>query len=374
MKKEQFYQAPSDASRVKQAIVATYFGAWKRVLKTWRSHPRLAYVDLYSGPGMYADKSYSTPLLILKQAIEDDYLAEKLVTVFNDGDPQLSSELRRNIAALPGIERLRNEPRVYNHSVSAAVIKLTPQVPTLLFADPWGYKGLSLALIEAFLQKPGSDCVFFFNYKRINAGLGWQGFDEPLDAVFGKKRAENLRTRITGLSPSRREEEIIEEMKCALKDIGARCALRFRFDSASADRTSHHLLFSSKDQKGCSIMKDVMKNRSSSLVEGMGSFDYTSTKAQFMQEFLPGMGPLHEFCDDLASKFAGKSMSFERLFSQDEHPTATESNYRDAILQLETEGVVKVVVPGRERRKVNDRLTLPNDAVITFELSGGRNG
>ena len=43
MKKDNFYQKPSDASRVKQAIVATYFGAWKNVLKTWRNRPKLGY-------------------------------------------------------------------------------------------------------------------------------------------------------------------------------------------------------------------------------------------------------------------------------------------------------------------------------------------
>src|ERR1700688_4238969 len=94
VKKDNFYQKPSDASRVKQAIVATYFGAWKNVLKTWRNRPKLGYVDLYSGPGVYADGSHSTPLLILQQAIEDEYLADKLIAVFNDGDPQLAAELR----------------------------------------------------------------------------------------------------------------------------------------------------------------------------------------------------------------------------------------------------------------------------------------
>jgi len=165
VKKDEFYQKPSEASRVKQAIVATYFGAWKNVLKTWRSAPMLGYVDLYSGPGIYGDGSPSTPLMILRQAIEDDYLAEKLITVFNDGDEGVAAELRANIANFSGIERLRNKPKVYDYAVSETVIRLARQTPTLLFADPWGYKGLSLALIRQFLAVPGSDCIFFFNYK-----------------------------------------------------------------------------------------------------------------------------------------------------------------------------------------------------------------
>jgi three-Cys-motif partner protein len=375
VKKESFYQKPSDASRAKQAIVATYLGAWKNVLKTWRSNPELGYVDLYSGPGMYADGSCSTPLLILKQAIQDDYLAAKLIAVFNDGDPELAAELRKNISALPGIERLRNEPKVYEHSVSETVINLAPKVPTLLFADPWGYKGLSIALIEAFLGIAGSDCVFFFNYNRINAGLGWEGFDEPLDLVFGRHRAEALRSKVQGLTPSQREQVVVTEMKEALKEIGARCALPFRFTSANADRTSHHLLFASKSRKGCMIMKDVMRNRSSSLVQGLGTFEFTGAIQGLEQFLLPGFGPLDELQSDLARKFEGKTVNFKQLLSQDEHPTAAERNYKDAILQLEEEGIVSIEVPGRSRRRVKGKLTLPGDAVIRFRKGlGGQNG
>jgi three-Cys-motif partner protein len=371
VKKDNFYQKPSDASRVKQAIVATYFGAWKNVLKTWRNRPKLGYVDLYSGPGVYADGSYSTPLLILQQAIEDEYLADKLIAVFNDGDPQLAAELRKNIAKLPSIQRLRNEPKVYEYSVSETVIGLAPRIPTLLFADPWGYKGFSIALIAAFLGIAGSDCVFFFNYNRINAGLGWQGFDEPLDLVFGQDRAEALRSKVQGLLPSQREQVIVTEMKAALKEIGAHCALPFRFVSAKADRTSHHLLFASKSQRGCLIMKEVMRNRSSSLVQGLGTFEFTGVARVAEQFLLPGLGPLDELQADLARRFAGKTVSFKQLLSQDDHPTAAERNYKDAILQLEMEGAVSVVVPDRERRKSKGKLTLPIDAVITFRKSGG---
>lgn len=292
MKKEKFYQSPSDASRAKQTIVATYFGAWKNVIKTWRNSPNLAYVDLYSGPGIYADGSYSTPLMILQQAIEDEYLTKKLITIFNDGDPELAAELRENIAKLSGISRLQIKPKVYEHSVSETVLKLAPRVPTLLFADPWGYKGLSLSLIKAFLITAGTDCILFFNYRRINAGLGYSGFDEPLDAVFGRERADGLRKKIQGLGPSQRESVIVEEMQNALKEIGARCVIPFRFISADADRTSHHLLFASKHNLGCRIMKQIMSNRSSSVVQGIGSFEFTGAQPIEEQLLIPGLGPI----------------------------------------------------------------------------------
>jgi three-Cys-motif partner protein len=374
VKKDEFYQKPSEASRVKQAIVATYFGAWKNVLKTWRNAPMLGYVDLYSGPGIYDDGSPSTPLLILRQAIEDDYLAEKLITVFNDGDEGVAAKLRVNIANVPGIERLRNNPKVYAHAVSETVMRLAPRSPTLLFADPWGYKGLSISLLEGFLGVSGSDCIFFFNYNRISAGLGWQGFDEPLDPVFGKKRADALRSKVQGLTPFQRERVIVTEMQEALKEIGARCALPFRFISDKANRTSHHLLFASKNPKGCLIMKDVMRNKSSSVIQGVGSFEFTGGSEVTEQMTLTGLGPLDDLKAELVLRFIGQTLTFEALLAQDDHPTAAERNYREAILELETEGGVSVAILGRERRRSNDKLTLPKDAVITFLKSGGGNG
>jgi three-Cys-motif partner protein len=374
MKKEKFYQRPSNASRAKQAIVATYFGAWKNVIKTWRNQPNLTYVDLYSGPGVYADGSYSTPLLILQQAVADDYLSRKLTTVFNDGDPMLAAELRANIAKLEGIIRLRKAPIVYEHSVSETVINLAPNTPTLLFADPWGYKGLSIDLIKAFLSVAGSDCIFFFNYRRINAGLSCSAFDEPLDAVFGRTRAEALRSKIQGLPPSQRERVIVNEMKEALKEIGAHCALPFRFNSAEADRTSHHLLFASKNQRGCQIMKDVMRNHSSNLVQGIGSFEFTGASQVSEQMPIPGLGPLDELGHELARKFSGRRIRVAELLLQDDHPTATTGNYKSAILQLECEGMVMIEVPGRPRRTSKGVLTLPDDAIISFRNQGEHNG
>ena len=63
-------------------------------------------------------------------------------------------------------------------------------MPTFFFVDPWGYKGLSLRLINSVLKDWGCDCVFFFNYNRINMGLGNDAVEKHMDALFGKERGE----------------------------------------------------------------------------------------------------------------------------------------------------------------------------------------
>lgn len=50
--------------------------------------------------------------------------------------------------------------------------------------DPFGYKGLSWALIRSVIKDWGSDCVFFFNYSRINAGINNPIVNEHMEALF----------------------------------------------------------------------------------------------------------------------------------------------------------------------------------------------
>jgi three-Cys-motif partner protein len=116
-------------------------------------------------------------------------------------------------------------------------------IPTLFFVDPWGYKGLSLRLINSVLRNWGCDCIFFFNYNRINMGLANPVVREHMDALFGDEKAKRLRTELADLGPHEREIAIVEAIGEALRDLGGKYVLPFRFRTATGARTSHHLIF-----------------------------------------------------------------------------------------------------------------------------------
>src|SRR5690606_21232198 len=120
----------------------------------------------------------STPALILQMAIEQPDFCQRLVTMFNDKDEKNVASLDATLSGLPGIERLKYEPKIYTGEVGEELVKRFETknlVPSFLFVDPFGYKGLSLRLVQSVLKNWGCDCVFFFNYNRINAGLGNKG-------------------------------------------------------------------------------------------------------------------------------------------------------------------------------------------------------
>ena len=80
---------------------------------------RLAYIDLFAGPGRYDDNTKSTPLLVLETAVENPDLSKMLVTVFNDKDQDNAKSLENAIAQIPNIDRLKFKPQVRNIEMGA---------------------------------------------------------------------------------------------------------------------------------------------------------------------------------------------------------------------------------------------------------------
>ncbi len=294
MTNEPFFDVSTEQSHVKSTIVAKYFDAWSTVMIStqgrYKRNKKIAYIDLFAGRGRYADGTISTPLLVLKRAIQDDSLRRSLVTIFNDKDENNTKSLKRAIGELPGIETLKYQPIIKTQEVGDEIVRMFEQmqlIPTLFFVDPWGYKGLSLRLVDSVLKDWGCDCIFFFNYNRINMGLNNDAVREHMNALFGEERADILRPKLECLSPQDRELTIVEELCNAIRALGPRFVLPFTFKDYGGSRTSHHLIFVSKHMKGYEIMKEIMANESSASQQGVASFEYNPADGRqpFLFEF-----------------------------------------------------------------------------------------
>lgn len=120
MSKNSFFNEQTEQSFVKATIVSKYFDVWSNVIiSTQKRYPdrfsgKIAYIDLFAGPGRYADGTQSTPVKILKNAIEKPDIRDRLVTLFNDKDEENYRSLEKTINDIPGVETLRYKPRVEN--------------------------------------------------------------------------------------------------------------------------------------------------------------------------------------------------------------------------------------------------------------------
>ena len=367
-----FFDESRDNSLVKAEIVAKYFWAWAKVIiptaKKWSN--KIAYIDLFSGPGRYQNGSKSTPLLILERAIADPDMSQMLVTLFNDKDSDNTQSLDQAIKLIPNIGTLKHTPIVVNQEVGEEIveaIKKINYVPTLFFIDPWGYKGLSLELIGAVIKDWGCDCIFFFNYNRINMGLPNVAVDKHMNSLFGQQRADALRGQLRKLQqPYERELVIVEAISQALKEIGGNYVLPFCFKTDTGIRTSHHLIFVSKNVLGYSIMKEIMAKESSSTEQGVPLFEYNSA-TQYQPLLFELSRPLDDLENMLLNKFADQTLTMEAIYNQ--HHVGKRyisKNYKEALRKLEQQGKIIVDPPASKRRKYKGEITFGEQVKVTF--------
>jgi three-Cys-motif partner protein len=346
MARQTFFEERTDQSEVKARIVQKYFYAWAKVVSPSAKarNNNIAYIDLYAGPGRYKDGSASTPLLVLTHAIADPEMAKILVTIFNDQNQDFTSTLEAEIAKLPGIEKLEHKPQISCGAVDESVAEFfsaTRLVPSFSFVDPFGYKGLSLQIVNGVIKGWGCDCVFFFNYNRINAGVSNPAVEPHINALFGQDRADKLRLQLPGKSPEEREALVLEELAQAIKEMGGKFVLPFKFKTASGNRTSHSLIFVSKHFKGYEIMKDIMANESSTMDQGIPSFEYSPATAATPLLFSLNR-PYEALVSDLMATYSGSTLSMKNIYEKHSVDTPyIKKNYKDALILLEQQGKIK---------------------------------
>lgn len=374
MANKDFFEESREQSQVKTSIVSKYFYVWAKVVipTTKNRSNRIAYIDLFAGPGRYDDGQKSTPLCILELAIKDADLCKMLVSLFNDGDSDKTRSLETAINELPKIELLTHKPIVENREVGEKGENIVnrfeknPLVPTLFFVDPWGYKGLSLRLINSVLKDWGCDCIFFFNYNRINAGIHNKSVNTHIDALFGAQRAEELRYQLKSAlySPAEREWFIINSLTDALREMGGEFVLTFRFLNDQGTRTSHHLVFVTKHVKGHDIMKSIMAKESTGSQQGVPTFEYNPKPPDQFDLFAR---PLDQLTKILLTEFAGQTLTMLEIYERHNGGTPyISANYKDALLILEETQAIVVQPPAPMRSKRNGKITFGDAVKVTF--------
>lgn len=361
-----FFEERTDQSAVKARIVTKYFSAWSNIVVGTAKRigsGRIAYIDLYAGPGRYRDGAASTPLLILQEIIGNKRIRDSVVTLFNDQDENNSQTLKSEIAKLPGVDSIGHQPVINSNEVgqdAEEYFSKTRIIPSFTFFDPFGYKGLSLRLVNGVIKDWGCDCVFFFNYNRINAGISNSMVKNHMDALFGEQRAEMLRKKVSSANPAMRQEMILEELSNALVEMGGEFVLPFRFRNEEG-RLTHHLVFVSKSFKGYEVMKDIMSRESSSSEQGVASFAYSPADETmpFLFEF---QRPLDDLENMLLREFGGETLPMVEIYQRHSVGRSYLSrHYKSVLGKLEEKGQITVIDPeGKKRRKGSfaDRLVV----------------
>ena len=373
MATENFFTEKLEQSTIKSSIVNDYFYSWAKILiskSNWvkNGFPKILFFDLFSGPGVYEDKSPSTPIKILKCAIENPEIGNSLATIFNDA--YYREPLEENILALQGIEKLKFKPVIYGKEADDQtflnLLKRPNRPATLAFIDPFGYAGVSKELFEIILSKWGSEIIFFFNYRRINAAIDNPTVQNHMVKLFGEEQLIILKEAIRNKKPKERENIILQATINLLKSCGTNYVKDFKFWDKVGRRTGHYILYATKHPKGLNIMKEVMAKYSQTKFQGVATFEFNPS-----ERFIPKLGleldqPLNRLADQLHSNFKTQTLTFNELFfKSNPENNYVERDYKNAVILLENQGRISCM-PSRERRIKAGKPTIPKDLLITF--------
>lgn len=331
----------------------------------------IGYIDLFAGPGRFEDDSESTPILILKGAISSEGIRSRLWTFFNDKDQAWIDKLRKEIAQIPGVARLAHAPEFHCEAVSPAIadrLRAYSSRPTFVFADPCGYLGISLELLDRLLKHPKSEVLIFFNTNRISPGLANPFVKAHIDALFGARRADAVRQKVKDLHGLERENAVLESFEEAMSEHGFSYITRFGF-AKSKDRTSHHLIHCSRDRLGEKIMKEIMSRHSQKRPDGVAIFRFKpqSPQPSLFDAAVGYSEPPYELATELLRAFAGRTMTLTEVWREHAHGTNyVERDYRNALLHLEAEGKILVDPPADRRGTRDGRLVWGSSTKATF--------
>ena len=360
-----FFNKQTDRSRVKSDIISKYFSGWLNVMCS-SEFKKLVYLDLFCGPGRYEDKNPSTPLLVMDKAINHHHpkACEKIQFIFNDINPLNIEKLRNELSIFPGIEKLHNQPAIYNDEVGEETVKTFEKMvtaPTLSLIDPCGYKGLSLRLIRALVKDWGCDSIFFFNYLRVNPAIENKILEPIVSLLFTEDIFKKLQEKIKGKDPYEREKIIINKIIEVFTDWGMEYVLPFSFKTKTGNRTTHYLIYVTKHPLGYDIMKNIMAKASSYDSHGVPSFACIPVHKKFNMPTL--FSPIVELKKMILKDFAETTRSMIDIYNgHSKNKPYIKSNYKRALLELENEKTIKTNRIERNARKGS----FPDDMLAIF--------
>jgi len=188
---------------------------------------------------------------------------------------------------------------------------------------------------------------------------------DHMHALFGEEQVIKLRNKLCDKSSRERELIIIEELCQTIKSYGYNFVLPFRFKNARGERTSHHLIFVSKNFKGYEIMKEIMAGESTSDSQGVPSFEYNPADMLPQQALLFQLDrPLDSLENDLLNLFRGRCLNMRSIYENHNVDTPyIKKNYKEVLRKLYENKAVDAISPnGKPPRKG----TFGDDIMVTF--------
>lgn len=369
-----FKESPHEQSVIKKLIIVKYFKAWANVMKSnitkYNRGSKLAYFDLFCGPGKHDTGETAAPLEIMEHILSNKFLYENCITLFNDCNELYIEQLKNNIESLENYGLLEFEPLYQSLEVDDSFFEQLQDsniVPSLSFIDPFGYCGVSVDLLNFLIRSFGCDIILFFNYNDINRALTNSSVKDRMEAIFTPELHDILCEKLKDIPNSQQREKLIlnyftkamrnkynKENPQSKKKI---YLFPFRFQFENKNRTSHYVVFISKDILAVKIMKEIMWGLDNNKANNIASFEFIPNNVQ--ESFLDMLDPkFDQLKEMLLNDYAGSKVAVKEIIDRYVETIYIGKNIKKALIELENENKIRVL-SGRSRAN-----TMPDNAII----------
>lgn len=380
-----FFKKQTDSSRVKAAIISEYFPQYCKIISRRHMPQRFGYFDMFAGPGIYEDESWSTPLLVAKSCYEVPELRERVWMVFND--MAFGDKLKENFEKFFQNGTFGIDPYFANRifgewsKIDTFLTRNTMQgfyneCPTVLFIDPWGYKHINTHVLTQFMKQWGNEVFIFINTKRLNAAFENDKFQEDLKVVFPLTYNEVKENKKLQGSVEERHKYMINQLAEEFrKNLGGMVYYTsFQFREEDQETPSHYLLHITKGAKGFDLVKRVYSRYSNvdtvlGGMDGINTYRFdpktVSSATMFDEDFK--QDNINKLKSELLKAYKGRKYETEKLFNDDQKTGRLHSytHYLIAFRQLFEEGKLDVEYTDGKNHKAS--VLISKSCYITFK-------
>lgn len=380
MKEQNFFEKQTLSSKVKASIVSEYFPKYCSIIVRKHVPEKIGYLDLFAGPGMYEDGNPSTPILIARNCLKDEELKNRVWMVFND--KCYSEQLKENFLKEFPEGTFKYKPH-FGHStvgesqeINNFIVKNTckgrfNEQPSVLFIDPWGYKGIETNVLSQFLSYWGNELFIFINSKRINPALENDKFEEPMRCLFPNsydKVKVEIRNKRT---VSERLQFIIDnlgkEYEASLKSRVYYTA--FKFQEEDIETTSHFILHLTKNSRGFDLVKQIYNDFANvgTVFDGINTYTFDVKKITNPVEelFDTNSENIDALKNMLLEEYKGRTITSYDLFEEHQQNCLySRSHYVKALRRLVEEGLIESEFTDGKNHVVT--VLLSKDCILKF--------
>jgi len=332
-------------------MVRKYFVVWLSIFGATFKRTDLWYIDGFAGPGEYDNYPEGSPVAAIGAA--EEALANRagwqggdVHCLFIEEDADRFANLVAKLATIPEHPRIKRH--IYHSTFQEGMAQLwkesinpfRPSRPTFAFIDPFGIKGLPLAIVKELLDSHMKEVLINLDSDgvgRVYAAGESANHRELLNELFGDAAWEE---ELQGVSVNGRAAAILSMYK---RRLGTKYAFAFEMQKAEG-QLDYHLVFATKHPTGLEKMKEVMSKFSAA-----GDYVFCDDRDP-AQTFMFRFDDPSMHAPQMARHFRGQTVGWDKVrdYALNESPFP---NPKSMLKVLEEGGTLSVSCPSTKKRR-----------------------